>query len=85
MSITTWQDTCSRCGQSRWWPSRLYNLKVGWWSSEGNPLLGLIVLAQRAGEAAVRRAEAWTADPTANISTSSKETSRPIETARGMP
>ena len=59
MWMQNWQEQCGVCGHSRWWPSRVYDLKVCWWCSGGNPLTALTVLARRSGTAAVRRAQAW--------------------------
>jgi hypothetical protein len=72
MSIQHWQDTCS-CGSTRFWRSKVRDYLVCYECSRRDPLLALIVLARRGGQAAVRRAESWAADPAVLVSTSSLE------------
>jgi hypothetical protein len=59
MSHATWIDTCSLCGQSRWWPSQVSDYKVCWWCSNGDPMAALVILARRGHVGMIRRAEQW--------------------------
>jgi hypothetical protein len=59
MSLTTWEDTCSLCQQSRWWLSRVHDYKVCWWCSNGDPLAALVILARRGSPGAIKRAQSW--------------------------
>jgi hypothetical protein len=82
--MTTWQDSCSRCRQSRWWPSRVYDLEVCWWCSGGNPMTALTTLARHGGPDAVQAAQRW-ADRVREFNELSHKCADSIENSRGIP
>jgi hypothetical protein len=61
MSLASWVDTCSRCQQSRFWPSRSGYLVC--FTCNPDPLQALTVLARRGSIGAIKRAEGWAETP----------------------
>jgi hypothetical protein len=82
--MNTWQDHCGVCLGTRWWPSRIYGLKICWWCSGGNPMTALITLARYGGPDAVQAAQRW-ADRVREFNELSQKYADSIENSRGMP
>lgn len=59
MLMGKWQDQCWICEGTRFWISKTGYKVCMRCSGPDDPLAALVVLARRAGNAAVKRVESW--------------------------
>jgi hypothetical protein len=57
MSRTSWEDTCSLCNRSRFWPSKSRYFVCA--ICHPDPLQALAILARRGRPGVIRRAQRW--------------------------
>jgi hypothetical protein len=80
MSVQHWDDMCSLCNRSRFWPSRSGYFVCAICTPD--PLAALAILARRSGVAAVARAQTW-AESASGFNEPSHKCASSIENASG--